>query len=398
MKKTALTFGALILLFAFGFAQAPKLYIHFVSHNEPGDSLNQPLRYARAKNHALQMANLVNTKNVKWNLQTSDGFVLGARQDELSTGSNIFKTLASAPYNDNIEIDPRSKNSPGRNIADQWYLLDSIGAHPSKTVGGFIYHVCNGSPLSIDWWQYQDTLTGQYYGNKIKFNLLSGAGSLPPHCNDLNDFGVFKPDTTNNFYNHNSSRNLWCLGTGCAPLLDSMKDELAIIEEIKGQVDSIQKGLWPPDKFYITRIMTNQREYGPMFFEKVARVMDSINAIPATKIQWANITEAFAAFQAWSSGSGKTHSQWRCGETRATGLEENKVENSRVFPNPSAGKYQLHYSNSGSHDVCVYDILGKKVFYLKSNEQDVVIDLTQKPTGLYLLEIDSVRFIRLVKE
>lgn len=127
---------------SFATAQPPPLYIHIVSHNEPTDTLQQPARYARAKANALQLAAIVDAKNAKWNLQTSDGFVFGARQDQSTSGTNIFSTLSAPPYDDNIEIDPRSKNFPGRNIADQWYLLDSLGAHPTTTVGGFIYYVC----------------------------------------------------------------------------------------------------------------------------------------------------------------------------------------------------------------------------------------------------------------
>ena len=55
-----------------------------------------------------------------------------------------------------------------------------------------------------------------------------------------------------------------------------MVDEQSIIDQIRREVDSIQQGLWPPDRFYVTRIMTNQREYGPMFFQKIARVIDSL--------------------------------------------------------------------------------------------------------------------------
>ena len=135
--------------------------------------------------------------------------------------------------------------------------------------------------MTPDWWKYQDTITGQYYGNKVKFTLLSGAGSAGAtlHCNDLHDFGVFKPDTTTNFYNHNPSRNLWDIGSGCAPILDSLTDEQTIIDLIQGQVDSIQNGFWPTNKFYVTRIMTNQRDYGPSFFQKISTDNPAMDAL-----------------------------------------------------------------------------------------------------------------------
>lgn len=396
MKKHILIFS--LLLINLVYAQAPKLYIQIVSHNEPTDNLQQALNYAQAKNNALQFANIVNSKNVKWNLQTSDGFVMGARQDEISTSTNIFKTLANLPYTDNIEIDPRSKNNSGRNIADQWYLLDSLGAKPTTTVGGFIYHVCppNSSSL-IDWWQYEDTVTGTYYGNKVKFNLLSGAGSLAPHCNDLNDFGIFKPDTTDNFYQHNPNRNLWCMGVGCAPVLDSLDDEQAIIDLIQGQVDSIQSGLWPSNKFYVTRIMTNQREYGPVFFQKITKVIDSLNLISNTQLQWATIGETFTAFQAWQTSSGLEFSQWLCGETMAGIADNITKEDFKIYPNPSTGIYNFVFNDEANHSVSIYDSRGR-IMESKSISNSDQINISKWSTGLYFIHVDNKFVEKLMKE
>jgi len=301
MKTTSTIIGLLLSLGSI-LAQTPKLYIHIVSHNEPSDNIeSSALTFNKFKNNALQMANIIDSKNVKWNLQTSDGFILGALkyQSAGTSSTDIFETLSNPPYNDNIEIDPRSKNKNGRNIADQWYLLDSCGANPTNHLGGCIYSTTNSILQPIDWLQYRNPIIGNIYGNSWQCSIITGAGSFPPHTNDLNDFGVFKPDTTNNFYSHNPSKNLWCMGTGCAPLLDSLDNEQDIIDLIQGQVDSIQNGLWPQDKFYVTRIMTNQREYGPLFFQKISKVIDSLNIIPSSKLQWATIGETFTAFQAW---------------------------------------------------------------------------------------------------
>ena len=390
----------ILLLFAFFsfnrlFAQPPKLYVHIVSHNEPTDNLNQPLNYAKAKSNVLQLANIVDSKNVKWNLQTSDGFVFGARDDQKNTGTNIFKTLAASPYDDNIEIDPRSKNFTGRNIADQWYLLDSLGANPTKTVGGFIYYVCPPKSSSlIDWWQYTDTITGLHYGNKIKFDLLSGAGSLDPHCNDLNDFGIFKPDTTTNFYQHNPDRNVWCIGVGCAPVLDSLDDEQAIIKMIKGQVDSIQSGLWPSNKFYVTRIMTNQREYGPLFFQKIARVIDSLNLVPNTQLQWATIEETFADFQV----SGLDHSQWLCGETMTEVEENNTLTSFQLYPNPTQENVSISFREATQHKIEIYNSIGVLVRWSTTANKKEVINLSGLSSGIYLIEINGKPAGKIIKK
>ncbi|MBX7183505.1 MAG: hypothetical protein K1X82_15440, partial [Bacteroidia bacterium] len=326
MKNILFLIGLFSVIYCKG--QSPKLYIQLVTHNEPSDNLQNPVNYAIGKQKILQMADIVVNHEAKWNLQSSDGFVFGARLDQQTTGTNVFSTLASAPYQTAIEIDPRNKNFNGRNIADQWYLLDSLGANPSYTVGGFIYYVCQPSNLLPDWFQYQDTITGLVHGNKLKLQLLSGAGSAGGnvmHCNDLYDFGIFKPDTIDRFYMHNPNRSLWCLGTGCAPVLDSLSDVQAIIDLIQGQADSIYAGLWPSDKFYMTRIMTNQREFGPLFFSKLEMLLDSLGSISNEKLEWATLGETFEAFQNWQVQTGMDYSQWSCGQY-ATSLEENNQE------------------------------------------------------------------------
>jgi len=387
--KTTTTILVLLLSIGSVFAQAPKLYIHIVSHNEPTDTLQNFLKYTKAKNNILQLANIVDSKNVKWNLQTSDGFVLGALNDESSTSTNIFKTLANSPYNDNIEIDPRSKNMNGRNVADQWYLLDSLGGNPTTTLGGFIWAVCPpANSTSIDWLQYRDTITGNIYGNKWKCSLLSGAGSLSPHCNDLNDFGIFKPDTTTNFYQHNPLKNLWCMGTGCAPKLDSLDDEQEIIDLIQGQVDSIQNNLWPANKFYVTRIMTNQREYGPLFFQKISKVIDSLNLIPSSKLHWTTIRETFTAFQSWQISSGLDYSQWLCGQT-TTGIDENeKSRNYKIYPNPFNNILTIEVSDAQKHRIEIIDFLGR-IIYKSVIQSGTSVDLSNFSKGIYLIRIDS---------
>ena len=386
MKANLLFIALFMTNIALG--QTPKLYIHIVSHNEPTDNLQTTLNYTKAKINILQLANIINNRNAKWNLQTSDGFVLGALNDQASTSTNIFNTIANPPYNDNIEIDPRSKNMGGRNIADQWYLLDSLGANPTTHLGGCIYSTTNTTIAPIDWEQYRIPIIGNIYGNSWQCSIITGAGSYPPHTNDLNDFGIFKPDTATNFYQHNPSKNLWCMGTGCAPVLDSLNDEQAIIDLIQGQVDSIQNGLWPQNKFYVTRIMTNQREYGPLFFQKISKVIDSLNLIPSSKLQWATIGETFTAFQAWQTTSGLDHSQWLCGQT-TTGVENLETNNKfSIYPNPFSNIVSIDFIDNQVHKIEVVDYLGS-ISYSSILFANTTIDLSKFSNGIYLIRIDS---------
>lgn len=390
MKKTSTIIGLLLSVGSI-LAQTPKLYIHIVSHNEPSDNIeSSALTFNKFKNNALQMANIIDSKNVKWNLQTSDGFILGALQYQSAgtSSTDIFETLSNSPYNDNVEIDPRSKNKNGRNIADQWYLLDSCGANPTNHLGGCIYSTTNSIVQPIDWLQYRNPIIGNIYGNSWQCSIITGAGSYPPHTNDLNDFGVFKPDTTNNFYSHNPSKNLWCMGKGCAPVLDSLDNEQDIIDLIQGQVDSIQNGLWPQDKFYVTRIMTNQREYGPLFFQKISKVIDSLNILPSSKLQWATIGETFTAFQAWQTTSGLDHSQWLCGQT-ITGVDNLEANNKfSIYPNPFTNMVSIDFSDNQAHRIEVVDYLGS-VLYSSIINANTTIDLSKFSNGIYLIRIDG---------
>ena len=59
-------------------AQAPKLYLNLVSHNEPKDSLQKATEFAKSDYWVRQFAALIRSKGAKWNLQTCDGFLDGA--------------------------------------------------------------------------------------------------------------------------------------------------------------------------------------------------------------------------------------------------------------------------------------------------------------------------------
>lgn len=394
MKRLILTFlfGIVITMLK---AQAPKLYIQIVSHNEPTDNLQNNLNYQIAKTKMQQMASIVNQKNVKWNVQTSDGFVFGARTDQNQNGTNIFSFLANAPYSDNIEIDPRNKNLYGRNIADQWYLLDSLGANPTHHLGGFIYYTSNPNATAIDWEQYRNPVVGTVHGNSWQCSLLTGAGSYPPHTNDLNDFGCFKPNSPSDFYNHNENQNLWCIGVGCAPVLDSLDNEQSIIDLIQGQVDSIQNGLWPQDKFYVTRIMTNQREYGPMFFTKISKVIDSLNLISSDYLQWATISESFDAFNAWRQDSGNDYSQWLCGETYNQ-IVNNEKTFFKIYPNPALETISFKFENDNLHELVIFSNEGKQIYsgYINNDES---IDISEFSSGIYSIKVDNQNFEKLIK-
>ena len=385
--KTTTTILALLLSIGFALAQAPKIYINFVSHNEPGDNLQTLLPFNVMVPKVLQLANIIDSKGAKWNLETCDGFAKGALSFQGAT-SNVFRTLQQPPYNDNIEIDPRNKQTIYPTIADLYHILDSLGANPTTILGGFIYS--STTSTLPDWFQYQDTIQGISYPSvKWKCNAMWGAGSIPPHDNDLNDYGIWKPDTTNNFYNSNSNRSVWFIGNGCQPILalDSTENPQDIITPLKIFIDSVQNGLLPQDKFYVYSITINQSHFGPMLFQKVSTICDSINSWGTNKVQWATLTEKIDRFTVWQQ-TPNDYSQWLCGQT-VTGINESlKTLNYTIYPNPFNSVINIDMHDEKEHHIEIIDFLGQVLF--TSIIQSVTsIDLSKFGNGIYLVRVDN---------
>lgn len=73
-----------------------------------------------------------------------------------------------------------------------------------------------------------------------------------------------------------------------------------------------------------------------------------------------------------------------------------------VFPNPSYGIYNLNISNKDHVEVSITDILGKEILFNKNQfEENIAIDISGKPNGIYLLKIKTDKelfYSKLVKE
>ncbi len=387
VMKTKLLAFLILPILAFG--QAPVVYINFVSHNEPGDQLNLSANFSAMNTKVLQLAAIIDSKGASWNLETCDGYASGALTLQGVT-SNIFKTITSGTYVDNIEIDPRLKTGLASiNIADTYRLLDTLGCNPTHTMGGFTYFTNSGSP---DWFVGEDTIVGlSYPWKKWKANLMWGAGSNPPHSNDLNDWGIWKPDTTNNFYSHTAKRSMWYVGNGCQPLqaLDPTENEQTIITKLKGFIDSIQNGLLPQNKFYNYSVTINQSGFGTPLFQKISNICDSVNAWGTSKIRWAKLTEKFTAFQAWKTSTGLQYSQWNCGQT-VTGIsEEVKNEDFVFYPNPTSSFLNI-ISDEAKQSISLYNSIGEKVGSWDSVIGKNEINILQLPSGVYFIKMGDL--------
>lgn len=385
LMKQKLLFLFFGLAGALTFAQAPLLHLNFVSHNEPKDSFEWASKFTPNAYWVQQIANLIQSKGAKYNFETCDGFLDGALnlQSAATSTTDIVQTLDAMP---NVEIDPRYKSYrvglAARNYADVAYMIGMCGATPTHVLGGFLWYSTSGNP---DWFPYEDSIIGkQYPFFKFRADLMYGPGSFPPHQSDLNDFGLWKPDTTINFYGHNNNRHLWLVGNGCAPVMDSTVNEQEVIDSIQSHVANIQNMVWPSNKFYSATIMINQANFGPTLYNKINTVLDSINITCGSFISWSLITEKYAAFQVWQGGNSGAYSQWLCGQMSA-GLEEKVVSaDVEIFPNPGSGLFSLN----GAEEIKAVEVLGLNGQLLRVFNNNVKrIDLSGFDSGLYFIKL-----------
>lgn len=362
------------------------------------------------KSKVLQLAAIIDAKGAAWNLQTCDGFARGAWNNEVNPViNNVFRTITSGNYSDNIEIDPRPKTSDTilYNIADTWHYLDTLGCFPTQTAGGFLYSTQNPVDHPIDWWQFQDTIIAKSSPwEKWKGNLMWGAGSYTPHTNDLNDYGIWLPsavsytETFDSFYVHNPNNTVWYIGNGCQPVqsLDSLESIHDVLDPLRDFIDSIQNDLLPQNNFYVYSVTINQREFGPMLYQKISDFCDTINDWGTSKIVWGTLTEKFAEFETWQTTTQNQYSQWNCGQFTSVGLPvaHDKFGFYSVFPNPSSGIYQIAFNDNEAHLVEVVDQYGHPVWEKVVFDQEE-IDLRNNPSGIYFLRIDKLISEKIIK-
>ena len=73
-----------------------------------------------------------------------------------------------------------------------------------------------------------------------------------------------------------------------------------------------------------------------------------------------------------------------------TGITENNKEGSRkVYPNPSAGIFQLSTINYKGPKVEIYNVMGEKIFQSAICSQQYVIDISSQPSGIYFLQLKT---------
>lgn len=376
MKKTITTL--FIGLTSCLLAQSPKLYFTLTSHNEPNESYTASASYTPVKDTLKRIVDIVFAKNAKYNMQIMPNFAQGALTHQLaaSTSTDIleYANKIGGTAGAVVEIDPRYKPTTFYNIADVSYSINLTGATSSKNVGGFVYYNSTVTPVSsaysvsADWIPYTASITAiNTPSYSWKANIIWGAGSLPPHTNDANNYGTWKPRGKNDsidFYCHDPNQTVWLQGNGCGWVLTPTTNVNQMISEIRTEATKIVNGTYPSNKFYNGHVMINFRDFGtstvtPGFQMPVilSRVIDSINVmVTQGKIEWKTITQKQAAFNAWSTANNMPYSQWRCGQTTTlaavcymTGLEKRQTDNFVISPNPTSNVLKIRGLQNNQH-------------------------------------------------
>lgn len=430
MKKIYLSLVSLFFItLTFGQVPTPTLYLTITSHNEPAEVYTTTSTFNPTRDTLRKIVDMIYAKNAKYNMQTFPGFLQGSMMFEQATTTTTdiveyANKIGGVPGNV-VEIDPRFKGGSTSfyNIADVSYSIGLTGAQPSKNVGGFIY--LNTSPppgtyTAGDWTPYTTSITAMNTPTySWKADVIWGAGSMPPHSNDANNYGVWKPrgkTDSVDFYCHSPSQTVWLQGNGCGWLITPTTNINSMIAEIRSEATKIRNGTYPANKFYNGHVMIDFKNFGtstitPTFQMRyeLARVIDSINVMVSQgKIAWKTITQKHNAFLAWSSSTGIAYSQWRCGQTTTltptciqSGLSEQEFENQiALYPNPTNGQLNVNVNSSfNTEEVLVFNNIGQVCKRVQVNKKDasLKIDVADLPKGVYLIRIDK-RTTRFIKE
>lgn len=392
MKKFSFTFVGFFLICFTALSQQTKLYINLASHNEiQGEFYDtDSSAYVRTRDSLMIVLNKINSIGGKWNFQTCSKFVLGALrwEDAATSGSDMLDLLEQSG---NVQIDPRNKKQfpdYNYNISDVYHLLDSSGVQSTHTVGGFIHYPF----ANEDWTQFRNVTMGSVYHLPWQADVIWGGGS-PNHSNDANDYGIWKPkdgvDETN-FYTHAPDSNLWLVGNGCAPLIsDTTTSVQWIVNLINKNVDDLENGYWPANKFYSLTVMINCRDLDlPNHLKKIDTVLNAIDACVqnSSVLEWATITEKLSLFQAWSQTNSIAYSQWSCADASdpSLGILEATEYDFQLFPNPAT--YEIAFQTEDlKKDVIIYSPMGKIVEYFTPQTTETIIELSNFPAGIYLV-------------
>jgi|GEM_PF-4100630 len=72
-----------------------------------------------------------------------------------------------------------------------------------------------------------------------------------------------------------------------------------------------------------------------------------------------------------------------------TSINENELDETSIYPNPSNGIFTIKTSNNNEKQISIFDVLGKLVYETTTDTKDVVINTLNTERGIYFVRIIS---------
>ncbi len=382
----------------------PKLYLHFVTHNEENDVfLNNYSYYILNRNNIIQLANVVVSKNVKWNFQSDHAYLRAViKYDTGSTtnntnGKNIIRWLVEDM---GITCDPHAHET-SYNYADVAHLHDSLGITATKVVGGFLYDtIVNGN----NWENLEAGIYGRQYPWAFwKPDILWGGGTQN-HVNDPQVYGAFKPKSMAEYWVHDPARRLTLIGNGCGNKIWDTSNVSYIFGKIKRITDAIDAHTLPDSGFYTAAIFISSGSLSTTVINKFSQIVDSINALVSqNKVEWKEIS---AAKQIWDSVYNRQPFWIKCENLPPLGIEQISytVPGSfalyQNYPNPFNPETIINYELRVTSYVQlkIFNVLGEEVTTLVNEElrpgtYEVTWEGSNYSSGVYYYRLSAGEYI-----
>lgn len=275
------------------FSMAP-VYLTFTTHNEDAEPYQIYNYYIARRNFVVQLANMLQGKNIKWDFQSDWKFLQAVKNFDTgnvvqnTNGKNLLKWLVE---DRGISCDPHSHEANGYNYADVAYLHEQLNIIPTKIVGGFIYNQIIGGN---NWENLETGIYGRVYTSYFwKPDILWGGGT-PGHINDPQNYGAWKPQSMANFYIHDSTKHLTLIGNGCSNKIYDTTAVSTVVQRIRNIVDAVQYHVLPDTGFYTTTVHSQIADLNNPQIIKIMQFIDSVQTfVNEGKVVWKSIEEIY---------------------------------------------------------------------------------------------------------
>ncbi len=291
------------------------VYLTFTTHNEDAEPYNNFFYYRTRRNFVVQLADSVQAKGVKWNFQSDWKFLQAVKNFDTGSvvlntnGKNLIKWLIE---DKGIDCDPHSHEANGYNYADVAYLHSQLGITPSKVVGGFLYDtVVNGN----NWENLEDGLYGRIYTSYFWQPDILWGGGTQGHVNDPQNYGVWKPQSMQNYYVHDSTKHLTLIGNGCNNKIYDTTLVTTVVQRIRNVVNAITYSAFPDSGIYTATVHTQIGQLNASQVSKVCQFIDSVKTfVQQGKVIWKNLDEIY---DIWNTSYGKKPFRTSCSQIPA---------------------------------------------------------------------------------